>query len=163
MVPENHEGTAWARRSWMLRRYHPQKYLVIPHRMHTRSVYLHTDPASGFTRFMELRLDTMVYWSGPLDEMPQMPVSIMDQHSNRLMKLNWANWCTRYRWRNLCLKDWPWWINDVTEQAVITEIKTGCWSLTRFRMQKDIRNWKPMCKAWSACVQLSIGITRSLR
>ena len=87
-----------------------------------RSLYTYPDESTGLTRYMELRMDTRFIKVRPREEMPVLPQSLMDQHSNRLMKLEELAHhipLDKFVFEGLVVMR----INDVTEQAVVTEIK----------------------------------------
>ncbi|MBL0268792.1 MAG: hypothetical protein IPP99_09045 [Chitinophagaceae bacterium] len=86
------------------------------------SVYPYPDEASGLTRYMELRLDRRFITVSPVGELPELPKSLMDQHTNRMLKLEDLVHhipIDQFRFEGLVVMR----INDVTEQAVVTEIK----------------------------------------
>lgn len=159
MVPENHVGHSLSQEKLnaaygiILK-----KYLGYPAPDAHRSVYPYTDPASGFTRFMELRLDTRFIEVRPLDEMPQMPVSIMDQHSNRLMKLSELMHqipLEKFVFEGLTVMR----INDVTEQAVITEIKNRLLEFDPLSNAEGYTELETYVQSLISLRNLSIGIT----
>lgn len=61
-----------------------QKYLGYNSPDNTRSVHPFTDPVTGVTKYMELRIDARFIDVRPAGEMPKMPDSIMCQRTNRL-------------------------------------------------------------------------------
>ncbi|MBL7749235.1 MAG: hypothetical protein JNM19_17485, partial [Chitinophagaceae bacterium] len=88
----------------------------------SRSVYPFLDNATGLTRYMELRLDGRFIDVQPIGEMPKMPDSMLDQVFNRILSLDELMVqipLDKFVFEGLTVIR----INDVTEQAVIAEMK----------------------------------------
>ena len=88
----------------------------------SKVVYPFTDEKTGLVRYMEMRLDGRFIDVRPVDEMPKMPESIFDYTSNRLLtieELMQQVSLDKFVFEGLTVIR----INDVTEQAVIAEMK----------------------------------------
>ncbi len=99
-----------------------KKYLGFSSAETTREIYPVRDDKTGLTRYMELRLDGRFIDIHPVDEMPKMPASILDQHNNRLLTLPELMHqvpLEKFFFEGLTVIR----INDVTEQAVIADMK----------------------------------------
>jgi hypothetical protein len=87
-----------------------------------RSIYPYIDQATGLTRYMELRIDARFIDVRPENEMPVLPNSLLDPSTNRLRKLEELIKLIpldQFVFEGLAVMR----INDVTEQAVISEMK----------------------------------------
>jgi len=88
----------------------------------SRSIYPFPDESTGLTRYMELRLDGRFIDVQPVGEMPKMPDSMLDQVFNRILSLDELMVqipLDKFVFEGLTVIR----INDVTEQAVIAEMK----------------------------------------
>ncbi len=88
----------------------------------SRSIYPFPDESTGLTRYMELRLDGRFIDVQPVGEMPKMPDSMLDQVFNRILSLDELMVqipLNQFVFEGLTVIR----INDVTEQAVIAEMK----------------------------------------
>lgn len=87
-----------------------------------RSIYPYVDQVTGLTRYMELRIDTRFIDVHPENELPVLPNSLLDPNTNRLRKLEELIKLIpldQFVFEGLAVMR----INDVTEQAVISEMK----------------------------------------
>ncbi len=99
-----------------------KKYLGYNSADSSKVVYPFTDEKTGLVRYMEMRLDGRFIDVRPVDEMPKMPESIFDYTSNRLLtieELMQQVSLDKFVFEGLTVIR----INDVTEQAVIAEMK----------------------------------------
>lgn len=99
-----------------------KKYLGYNSSETSKSVYPYTDEKTGLTRYMELRLDGRFIDVRPVDEMPALPKSILDYTNNRLLTIEELIQqvpLEKFVFEGLTVMR----INDVTEQAVIAEMK----------------------------------------
>lgn len=88
----------------------------------SRYVYPFTDPVTKLTRYMELRLDGRFIDVNPLHEMPQMPDSIVNYHTNSIMTIAQLMELVpldKFVFEGVAIIR----VNDVTEQEVISKIK----------------------------------------
>jgi len=99
-----------------------KKYLHFQSPDTVRSIYPYIDQATGLTRYMELRIDARFIDVKPKDQMPELPASLLDPNTNRLRKLDELMKLIpldNFVFEGLAVMR----INDVTEQAVISEMK----------------------------------------
>lgn len=99
-----------------------KKYLGYNSADFSKVVYPFTDEKTGLVRYMEMRLDGRFIDVRPVDEMPKMPESIFDYTSNRLLTIEELMQqvpLDKFVFEGLTVIR----INDVTEQAVIAEMK----------------------------------------
>ena len=99
-----------------------KKYLGYNSPVTNRSVYTVQDPKSGLLRYMEIRLDARFIDVKPLAEMPEMPASILDPNTNRILtvaELSQLIPLDKFVFEGVAVVR----INDMTEQEVITKMK----------------------------------------
>ena len=99
-----------------------KKYLGYNSPVTNRSVYTVQDPKSGLLRYMEIRLDAIVIDVKPVAEMPEMPASILDPNTNRILtvaELSQLIPLDKFVFEGVAVVR----INDMTEQEVITKMK----------------------------------------
>ncbi len=99
-----------------------KKYLHFQSPDTARSIYPYVDENTGLTRYMELRIDARFIEVNPKNEMPELPTSLLDPTTNRLRKLDDLMKLIpldQFVFEGLAVMR----INDVTEQAVISEMK----------------------------------------
>ncbi|MFN8289026.1 MAG: hypothetical protein U0U70_02095 [Chitinophagaceae bacterium] len=135
-----------------------KKYLNYPAPDAYRSIYPYTDPATGLTRYMELRLDTRFIEVRPKGDMPKMPDSIMDHHNNRIMKLHELMHqipLEEFVFEGITVMR----LNDVTEQAVIAEIKNKLLEFDPLSEATGFTELETHVQSLISIKNLSIGIT----
>lgn len=99
-----------------------KKYLGVNSPVTNRSVYPVQDPTSGLLRYMEIRLDARFIDVNPVAEMPEMPASILDPTTNRILtvaELSQLIPLDKFVFEGVAVVR----INDMTEQEVITKMK----------------------------------------
>ncbi len=99
-----------------------KKYLGFNSPVTNRSVYPVHDENNGLVRYMEIRLDARFMDVLPLDEMPELPKSIMDPKGNRIMTVSELAELIpldKFVFEGVAVLR----INDMTEQEVITKMK----------------------------------------
>ncbi|HRX94866.1 MAG TPA: hypothetical protein P5158_12140 [Chitinophagaceae bacterium] len=99
-----------------------KKYLGYNNPESTRAVYSLKDPETGNLRYMELRLDGRFIDVNPENELPELPESLLDQLNKRLLTIDELLEkipLNKFVFEGLT----PIRVNDVTETAVIGEIK----------------------------------------
>lgn len=65
-----------------------KKYLGLPGKENTRSVYSYINPDTGLTGYMEFRVDARFIDVKPAGEMPKLPASLVDKHTNSIITTN---------------------------------------------------------------------------
>lgn len=135
-----------------------KKYLGYNNPDNTRSVYPFTDPITGLTRFMELRLDGRFIDVNPVGEMPNLPESLVDKQTNRLLTIEELIAqvpIEKFVFEGIT----PIRVNDVTETAVITEIKNRLLDFAAFSDQGEYTILEGYIQSLIGLKGLSIGIT----
>jgi hypothetical protein len=135
-----------------------KKYMGIPPPETYRSVYPYPDESTGLTRYMELRLDTRFIDVRPVGEMPALPESVIDKHTNRMMKtedLLRLIPLDKFIFEGLVVMR----LNDVTEQAVISEIKNKLLDFDAFVDASGYTELEKYVQSLICIKDVSIGIT----
>ena len=135
-----------------------RKYLGFNSPDTSRSIYPYADQATGLTRYMELRLDARFIEVRPKGEMPKMPESVLDQQTNRLMKMEDIMRLIpldQFIFEGLVVMR----INDVTEQAVISEIKNRLIDFNAFSDAVVYTELEKFIQSLICIKDLNIGIT----
>jgi hypothetical protein len=135
-----------------------RKYLSFQSPDTSRSIYPYTDDTTGLTRYMELRLDARFIEVRPRAEMPQMPASILDPQTNRLRKVEELMELIpldHFIFEGLMVMR----INDVTEQAVISEMKNRLLDFDAFSDNTVYEELEKFVQSLICIKDLKIGIT----
>jgi len=135
-----------------------KKYLGYNNPENTRSVYPFKDPTTGLTRFMELRLDGRFIDVKPLEDMPELPKTLIDKQTNRLLTIEELLAMVpieKFVFEGIT----PVRVNDVTETAVITEIKNKLLNSNPFSDQEEFSILETYIQSLIGIKDLSIGIT----
>lgn len=134
------------------------KYLGHNSPEQSKLIYPYTDEETGLNRFMELRLDGRFIEVKPVNEMPQMPKSLLDNQTNRLMTLeelmNIVS-LDKFQFEGITVMR----VNDVTEQAVITEIKNMLLESDAFSDANVYTELENHIQSLVGLKDLSVGIT----
>lgn len=123
-----------------------------------RSIYPYTEPVSGLTRYMEMRLDTRFINVRPAGEMPRLPESVIDKQTNRMMKtedLQQLIPLDQFVFEGLVVMR----LNDVTEQAVVAEIKNKLLDFDTFSDSSGFLELEKYVQSLICIKDLGIGIT----
>jgi hypothetical protein len=108
-----------------------KKYLGYNSSDTNRFIYPLPDAKTGLTRYMELRLDARFIDVNPVGEMPQMPHSILDHHTNSIMtiaELMEHVPLDKFVFEGVAVIR----VNDMTEQEVISKIKNRLLDINAF-------------------------------
>lgn len=135
-----------------------KKYLSFQSPDTSRSIYPYVDEATGLTRYMELRLDARFIEVRPKDKMPEMPASVLDPQTNRLRKLEELMQLIpldQFVFEGLVVMR----INDVTEQAVIAEMKNRLLEFDAFSNNSVYAELELFVQSLICIKGLKIGIT----
>jgi hypothetical protein len=100
-----------------------KKYMGYNAADNTRSVYPYSDPHTGLTKFMELRIDARFIDVNPVGDMPELPKSLISDRNNRIMTLEELAEqvpLEKFVFEGVSVVR----VNDVTEQEVVQLIKT---------------------------------------
>lgn len=135
-----------------------KKYLGFNNPENAKSVYPFIDSATGLTHFMELRLDGRFIDVNPIGEMPPLPESILDPHTNRLLTIQELMEqvpIEKFVFEGIT----PIRVNDVTETAVVTEIKNNLLEINVAPGQEDFKSIEKYIQSLIGLKGASIGIT----
>lgn len=139
-----------------------KKYLGYNNPDVTRAVYPVSDPVTGLTRYMELRLDGRFIDVRPAGKMPELPESMLDKESNRLMTMDQL--LDRIPLDQFVFEGiTPIRVNDVTETAVITEMKNRLLDNNAFSDAAVYRELESFVQSLVGLPGVMIGITPFFR
>ncbi len=122
------------------------------------SIYPFVDPATGLTRYMELRVDARFVDVKPLHEMPKMPESIINQTNNTVMSIAQLMEhipLEKFLFEGLAVIR----VSDVTEEAVISKIKNRLIDDSAFSNSNTYTELENHIQALIGIKETSIGIT----
>ncbi len=108
-----------------------KKYLGYNSPETSRSVYPFHDNKTGLTRYMEMRIDGRFIDVNPLGEMPDMPKSIINHHTNSIMSITELMEhvpLDQFVFEGVSVIR----VNDMTEAEVITKIKNRLLDIDAF-------------------------------
>lgn len=135
-----------------------KKYMGYNSPDNSRTVYPVQDPQTGLTRYMELRLDGRFIDVVPEEEMPALPESILDRHTNRILTISELMQqvpLEKFRFEGIAVMR----VNDMTEQAVIAEIKNRLLDDNAFSNAAIYTELELFIQSLIGLKGLSIGIT----
>jgi len=135
-----------------------KKYLDYPNPDNTKSIYPYIDKETKLKRFMELRLDGRFIDVKPAGEMPELPESILDKQTNRLYSIEELVKMVpidQFVFEGIT----PIRVNDVTEMAIITEIKNKLLDHNAFSNSEEYNELESYIQSLIGLRNLSIGIT----
>lgn len=135
-----------------------KKYLGFNNPENTKSVYPFVDTATGLARFMELRLDGRFIDVNPIGEMPPLPESILDPQTNRLLTIQELMEqvpIEKFVFEGIT----PIRVNDVTETAIVTEIKNNLLEINTTPGQEDFKVIEKYIQSLIGLKGASVGIT----
>lgn len=123
-----------------------------------RTIYPVEDIETGLKRFMELRLDGRFINVKPVGVMPQLPESLLDQHSNKIMtmaELMEHIPLEQFSFEGISVMR----VNDMTEQVIISEIKNRLLDNNAFADAAIYQELENFIQSLIGLKGLSIGIT----
>lgn len=135
-----------------------QKYLGYNSPDNTRSVHSFTDPVTGVTKYMELRIDTRFIDVRPLGEMPKMPDSIMCPRTNRMKTITELMEeipLDQFIFEGISVMR----VNDVTEQEVISLIKNRLLELNMNPGSSSYQQLEEYIQSLIGIKDVKVGIT----
>jgi hypothetical protein len=97
----------------------------------TCSIYPHTDPHSGLTKYMELRIDARFIDVNPIAEMPKLPEDIICRTTKRILtieELMQAVPLKKFVFEGISIIR----VVEVTQEEVISEIKNSLLNMNAF-------------------------------
>ncbi len=135
-----------------------QKYLGYNSPDNTRSVHPFTDPVTGVTKYMELRIDARFIDVRPAAEMPKMPDSIMCKRTNRLKTITELMEeipLDQFVFEGISVMR----VNDVTEQEVISLMKNRLLDLNMNPDSSSYQQLEEYIQSLIGIKDVKIGIT----
>lgn len=135
-----------------------QKYLGYNSPDNTRSVHPFTDPVTGITKYMELRIDARFIDVKPAGEMPKMPDSILCQRTNRLKTITELMEeipLDKFVFEGISVMR----VNDVTEQEVISLMKNRLLDLNMNPDSSSYQQLEEYIQSLIGIKDVKIGIT----
>jgi len=135
-----------------------KKYIGFNSPDSSRLIYPYQDEVTGLTRYMELRLDGRFIDTRPVGEMPELPKSILDAQTNRILTLDELMGqvpLDKFQFEGITVMR----VNDVTEQAVITEIKNMLLDNNAFLNASVYTELEKHVQSLIGLKDLTIGIT----
>lgn len=135
-----------------------KKYIGYSNSDVSRLIYSSRDEQTGFNRYMELRLDGRFIDVRPIDEMPQLPDSILDKQSNRILTIDELMDqipIDKFIFEGITIMR----VNDVTEQEVISRIKDRLIDNNVFAEAAIYTELEEYIQSLISLKDLSIGIT----
>ncbi len=135
-----------------------KKYMGYSSPETSRAIYPFTDKKTGLMRYMELRLDGRFIDVHPVDEMPKMPETLLDPVFNRLLSLDELMQqipLEKFVFEGLTVIR----INDVTEQAVIQEMKNKLLDINALPDDSAFTELENYIQTLIGIKDLTIGVT----
>ena len=139
-----------------------KKYFGFESPENSKVVYPVTDEKTGLTRYMEMRLDGRFIDVSPVKGMPELPASLLDPATNRLYSMDELMKIVpleKFVFEGLTVLR----INDVTEQAVITEMKNFLLDFNGMPGSVSYTRLEKMIQDLIGLKDLTIGITPFFR
>lgn len=139
-----------------------KKYFGFDSPENSRVVYPVSDKHTGLTRYMEMRLDGRFIDVSPVKDMPELPASLLDPATNRLYTMEELMKIVpleQFVFEGLTVLR----INDVTEQAVITEMKNFLLDFNGLPGSVSYTRLEKMIQDLIGLKDLTIGITPFFR
>ncbi len=135
-----------------------KKYLGVNSPESSRSIHPYLNEETGLTRFLELRIDARFIDVKPIGEMPTMPESILNKHTNSVMTIaELMNQVPldKFIFEGISVIR----VNDMTEQEVITQIKNRLLDTNAFSDASVYTELEKYVQMLIGLKDLSIGIT----
>lgn len=135
-----------------------KKYMGYSSPENSRSVYPFYNSKTGLTRYMELRIDGRFIEVNPIGEMPEMPKSIINPHTNSIMTISELMEhvpLDKFIFEGLSVIR----VNDMTEIEVITKIKNRLLDINSFSDASVYTELEYFVQCLIGLKGLAIGIT----
>ncbi|MDZ4807210.1 MAG: hypothetical protein SGI96_02965 [Bacteroidota bacterium] len=135
-----------------------KKYLGIKSTEFARSVHPYPDTETGLTRYLELRIDARFIDVRPIDEMPSLPESILNKHTNSIMTMEELAEqipLEKFVFEGISVLR----ANDMTEQEVISKIKNRLLDINAFSNADIYTELENHIQELIGLKDLAIGIT----
>lgn len=135
-----------------------KKYLGVNSPESSRSIHPYQNEETGLIRFLELRIDARFIDVRPVDEMPKLPESILNKHTNSIMsiaELMEQIPLDKFIFEGISVIR----VNDMTEQEVITQIKNRLLDINAFSDASIYTELEKYVQTLIGLKELAIGIT----
>jgi len=135
-----------------------KKYLGVKSTEFARSIHPYPDTETGLTRYLELRIDARFIDVRPIDEMPVLPESILNKHTNNIMtmaELAEQIPLEKFVFEGISVLR----VNDMTEQEVISQIKNRLLDINAFSNAAIYTELEKHVQDLIGLKDLSIGVT----
>jgi hypothetical protein len=135
-----------------------KKYLGVNSPESSRSIHPYLNEDTGLTRFLELRIDARFIDVKPIGEMPPLPESILNKHTNNIMTMEDLMEhipVDKFAFEGISVIR----VNDMTEQEVITQIKNRLLDTNAFSDASVYTELEKHVQSLIGLKDLAIGIT----
>lgn len=135
-----------------------KKYLGVKSTEFSRSIHPYPDTETGLTRYLELRIDARFIDVRPIGEMPVLPESILNKHTNNIMtmaELAEQIPLEKFVFEGISVLR----VNDMTEQEVISQIKNRLLDINAFSNAAIYTELEKHVQDLIGLKDLSIGVT----
>ncbi len=139
-----------------------KKYLGVNSPESSLSVHPFTNPETGLTRYLELRIDARFIDIKPVDEMPALPESILNKQTNTVMtmaELMEQVPLDKFAFEGISVIR----VNDMTEQEVISKIKNRLLNVNALADEALYTELESYIQSLIGLKDLSIGVTPFLK
>jgi hypothetical protein len=135
-----------------------KKYLGVNSPETSRSIHPYPNQETGLPRYLELRIDARFIDVRPVGEMPALPESILNKHTNSIMSMEELMEyipLDKFVFEGISVIR----VNDMTEQEVITQIKNRLLDINAFSDASVYIELEKHVQSLIGLKDLSIGIT----
>ncbi len=124
----------------------------------TRTVRPYSDPKTGLTKYMELRIDARFIDVRPVDEMPELPDSIVCQRNNRILsvaELMDKVPLDKFVFEGISIIR----VNDVTEEEIISLVKNRLIDLDNIPDESAYTELQDNIRSLVGIKDITVGLT----
>ncbi len=135
-----------------------KKYLGVNSPESARSIHPFINEETGLTRYLEMRIDARFIDVNPVNEMPKLPESILNKHSNNIMtmaELMEQIPLEKFVFEGVSVIR----VNDMTEQEVISKIKNRLLDVNAFADEALYTELEGHIQSLIGLKDLTIGVT----
>jgi GAF domain-containing protein len=122
------------------------------------TVYPYIDPESGLTKYLQLNIDERFVEVNPAEKLDQLPANLVCKKTNRVMQLKELQQhlpLEKFRFEGLAIIR----INDVTEQEVISRIKSSLLDINAFSDASVYTQLQQHIQSLLGLQDVKVGIT----
>lgn len=135
-----------------------KKYLGVNSPESSRSIHPFPDPETGLTRYLEMRIDARFIDVKPVNEMPVLPLSILNPQTNTLMSMTEIMEkipLDKFAFEGVSVIR----VNDMTEVEVISKIKNRLLDINAFADSAVYTELEGYMQSLIGLNDVTIGIT----